>query len=261
MALSLPVVARGRRYVRAPAPLVFPVAADVPETETHRLLVNLLYAIVRHAFAARALISSDQFLYWDPTDPKKCLAPDVAVRKGKREGGPLRSWKTWLLGAPELGVEIVSHSDERELALEEKLARYRQAGILEVVRFDPEDAEQPLRLWDLIDGDLVERELGAPEALFCDALGLYWCVVGDPELGPALRLAHDAMGESLLPTGEEAERAAKEAERTAKEVERTAKEVERAAKEAAVAEREKAVVERDAALARLAELEAELRKR
>jgi hypothetical protein len=140
---------------------------------------------------------------------------------------------TWKLGAPEVGVEIVSDYDRAEGPFARKLERYRQAGIVEVVRFDSEDEERPLRLWDSFDGDLVERDLGDPEAFHCDALSLYWCIKQDPELGRLLRLARDARGEDLVLTPEEAERAAKEAERAAKE----------------------------AALVRVAELEAELCKR
>jgi Uma2 family endonuclease len=251
MTVSLPSSApnhRARRsYVRPPAPLHFPTEEQVPESIVHRKRVNLLYAIVEHAFHGRALVSCDQFLYWDATDPKRRLAPDVAMRRGVYENERLDSWKTWLLGAPEVGVEIVSEYDRSEGVFDLKLERYRQAGILEVVRFDPEDREQPLRLWDLFDGDLVERELGNREALYCDALGLYWCVEGDSELGRVLRLGHDQGCKSLLPTPEEAERAAKEAERAAKEAERKAK--------------ESALFERDQALARIRELEAELAKR
>ena len=138
------------------------------------------------------------------------------------------------------GVEIVSRSDQSDRAFDEKLARYREAGVLEVVRFDPEDTRRPLAFWDRIDGDLVERKLDGPEALFCDTLGLYWCVVLDLGLGLTLRLANDPRGQSLVPTPEEAERAAKEAERAAKEA---------------------ALAERDEALARVAELEAELGRR
>jgi Uma2 family endonuclease len=235
-------------------PLHFPVEEEVPETKRHRVLANLLFGIVERLFRNEALVACDQFVYWDATDPKKRLAPDLAFRRGHREGERLDSWKTWLLGAPEVGVEVVSRADESDRAFDEKLARYSQAGILEVVRFDPEDAAEPLRLWDLHDGDLVEREFGPPDALFCDALGLYWRVERDPELGRVLRLAEDSAGASLIPTPEEAERAAKMAERAAKEAERAAKEAERAAKEAALRER-------DQALARIAELEAELSKR
>jgi len=222
-----------REYVRTPEPLHFPVEEEVPETKRHRMLANLLFAIVQHLLGKRALVASDQFVYWDASSPGKRLAPDLAVRRGSAEGHRLDSWKTWRLGAPELGVEIVSRSDQSDRVFEEKLERYREAGVLEVVRFDPEDSRRHLALWDRIDGDLVERKLGGSEALFCDTLGLYWCVISDPELGPTLRLANDPRGQFLVPTPEEAERAAKEA----------------------------ALAERDEALARIAELEVELGKR
>jgi len=242
MALSAPPFALPsrpqRRYLRPPAPVHFPVEEQVPESLVHRQLLSLLFAIVKRGFGDRALISSDQFLYWDPTNPKQCLAPDLAVRLGAAPLA-LETWKTWELGAPHLGVEIASASDAAERELEAKLARYRQAGVLEVARFDPGGSAPP-RLWDLMDGDLVERDPSDPAFMRCDALGLYWCVVPDPELGATFRLAHDREGRELLLTGEEAERAAKEAERAAKEAERAAKE---------------------AALARVAELEAELAKR
>ena len=191
-----------RRYVRSPVPLHFPVDESMPDGKLHRLLMDRLWHSVEHELAGRALISSDQFLYWDPTNPKKCLAPDVAWQMG---GHPavLKSWKTWELGAPHVAVEIVSDNDRTPGELAEKLARYRQVGISELVRFDA-DAAAPLRLWDFIDGDLVEREMTDPEATRCDALGFYWCVVRDPELGPTLRLARDRAGEQLVPTGEEA---------------------------------------------------------
>jgi hypothetical protein len=72
------------------------------------------------------------------------------------------------------------------------------------VRFDSEDAERPLRSWDLLDGDLVERDLARPDAHFCDALRLYWCIVEDSRLGWMVRLARDAQGAELVPTPEEA---------------------------------------------------------
>ena len=226
--------------MRPPAPLHFPVEAAVPETRRHLLLRTALFFSLRHAFGERAVLSSDQFLYWDPTDPTQCLAPDVAVRLGVAPA-ELDVWKTWELGAPEVAVEIVSQHDRAERVFEDKLERYRRAGIGEVVRFDPEQPAKPLRLFDLHDGDLVERVLEpGGEAYRCDALGLYWVVRGDRELGPALRLARDAAGVELILTPEEAERAGKEAERVEKEAERA---------------------EKQAAQARVRELEAELARR
>jgi Uma2 family endonuclease len=221
-----------RRYLRAPAPLHFPVEERVPETTRHLDRKCLLLASVRLAFGPNALVSSDQFLYWDPTNPKRCLAPDLAVRVGS-PAERLDSWKTWQHGAPHVGVEIVSDYDASEKRLGEKLERYRQAGVAEVVRFDPTEPGGTLQIWDLVDGDLVERDPSDPEAWRCDALGLYWCIREDPEILLTLRLARNREGTELLLTPEEAERSAKEAERSAKE----------------------------AALDRIAELEAELARR
>jgi hypothetical protein len=214
------------RYVRPPKPLFFPVVETVGESTVGYEIRTALYQIVRLAFGDGALVSTDQFLYWDPTNPKRCLSPDLGVRVGARDE-LLSTWKTWERGAPQVGVEIVSPSDAAELPWAKKFARYRQAGIAEVVRFNVLGDMPVLTLWDLVDGDLVERDLSDPEALFSDALGFYWCIVPNPRLKAMLRLARDHEGKDLLPTP--AEHAAREAER--------------------------------AALARIAELEAELARR
>ncbi|HEX5102093.1 MAG TPA: Uma2 family endonuclease, partial [Polyangiaceae bacterium] len=209
--------------------LDFPTGADVPASGRHKELLVLLWQSVQAELGNRALVASDMFLYWDPTDPKRCLAPDLAVRIGA-PAETLECWKTWERGAPHVGVEIVSRWDRSETRLEKTLERYCQAGILEVVRFDPERQTSPVRLWDLFDGDLVERDLGDPEAYRCDALALYWCVRQHPRFGPMLRLARDAKGERVLPTPWEAE-------------------------DAAVAAKDIALAELAAARARIAELE------
>jgi hypothetical protein len=63
--------------------------------------------------------------------------------------------------------------------------------------------ETPLRIWDRMDGDLVERDLSSPESRLCDTLGLYWHVRADPILVRALRLTRDADGNDLVLTPEE----------------------------------------------------------
>jgi Uma2 family endonuclease len=207
----------------------------MPEGGEHQLRCLLLWQSVKRAFGKSVLIASDQFLYWDPTDPKKRLAPDLAVRMGT-PAAILKTWKTWELGAPHVGVEIVSDSDRADGIFAQKLERYRQAGIAEVVRFDAEDRERPIRLWDLLDGDLVERRLSTPEARICDALGLYWCAARGPEVGLTLRLARDPMGVVILPSTDET-------------------------LDAALSAKDAALSAKDAALARVAELEAELARR
>jgi hypothetical protein len=192
----------GRSYLRAPVPLHFPTGEEMPEGGVHLELRTALYLILRGELAGRAFVGSEQFLYWDPTNPKKCLAPDLMVRL---EGPdlPLPCIKVWEGGAPQLAVEIVSPSDASDQNWDEKLERYRQSGVAEVVRFDPEHPEHPLRLWDRIEGDLIERVLDGPAALSCDALGLYWHHRRDGRLGRVLRLARDTEGRQLLLTPEE----------------------------------------------------------
>ena len=196
-----------RSYVRPPTPIHFPESELVPETGLHLEVRTALYLLVRDFVGARGAVGSEQFVYWDPSDPRRCLSPDLLVRMGAAPG-PFRTWKTWERGAPHLAVEVVNDSDASEADWQEKLSAYRKSGINEIVRFDPEDGERPLRLWDRFDGDLVERELVGEHALLCDALGVHWCVRRDPTLGHVLRLSLDALGQTLVPTEIERERAA-----------------------------------------------------
>src|SRR6187549_617322 len=147
-----------RRYLRAPVPVHFPESESVPETGVHLRLRTALWSMLRLAIGQRAMVGSDQFLYWDPTDPGQCLAPDVLVWFGAPDR-PFSSWKVWERGAPHLAVEVVSESDARDRFWEPKLEAYRRSGVVELVRFDADDARAPLRLWDRLEGDLVEREV------------------------------------------------------------------------------------------------------
>jgi hypothetical protein len=123
----------------------FPESETVPETGVHLRLRTALWSMIRLALGDRAMVGSDQFLYWDPTDPKRCLAPDVLVWVGAPDH-PFSSWKVWERGAPHLCIEVVSESDARDRAWERKLGAYRQSGVRELVRFDGEDTELGLML-------------------------------------------------------------------------------------------------------------------
>ncbi len=260
---------RRHQYVRAPVPIEFPCEERwedaVPETKRHLENRTNLYLMLRGALAGDAL-GSDQFVYWDATDPRKSLAPDLFVKRGS-EALSFDTWKVWERGAPDLAVEIVSPFDHRDAVWDDKIARYRACGVGEVVRFDAQDRMQPVRIWDRVDEDLVERAPGSPDLHECATLGLWWVVVSSP-FGPQLRLARDREGKELLPTPDEA-RLAAERERATAERERAVAEHERAVAEhgRAVAEQERqreanerasAERERDAALAEIARLRAEL---
>ncbi len=189
------------RYVRAPEPVHFPVEAEVPESKRHLLLRTLLYQFLDPAFAPVAAIGCDQFVYWDPTDPRAYLAPDAFVRFGEPDD-LFSIWKAWERGAPHVAVEIISDTDRGEAAWQEKLQKYRRLGVAELVRFEPEASDAPLRVWGLVGSDLVERKL-APR-VESSVLPGFWLVIDQPELGFTLRLSHDEQGERLYLTQAEA---------------------------------------------------------
>lgn len=232
--------------------LHFPVEACVPEHKLHLELRTLLY-LVLGTLRGEHTIGSDQFVYWDPTDPSRCLAPDAFVRVGVPDT-IFGSWKTWERGVPEVAVEIVSDSDGSSTTWETKLLRYKELGVHELVRFDPEEEpSQQLRLWDRVGGALVERT-DAKESNRCRCLSLYWVVVPTQSFPAALRLARDAEGRDLVLTPEETEaNARKAADRARKAADRARKDADRA--------REAADRAREAAEQRIAELEAQLRLR
>ena len=227
----------------------FPVEATVPEHKRHLELRTLLYRVLG-TLASEHSIGSEQFVYWDPTDPARCLAPDAFVHLGVPDS-IFGSWKTWERGVPEVAVEIVSDSDASETPWNGKLQRYQELGVRELVRFDPDEApERQVRIWDRVGGELVERT-DKQERHLCRGLALYWVVVPARGFPAALRLARDAEGRDLVLTPEEAEGRAREAEGRAREAEGRAREAADRAREAADRARE-------AAEKRVAELEAQL---
>jgi Uma2 family endonuclease len=205
------VMVDGRRYLRAPVPIRFPEAELVPESKRHLKQRTTLFQILEFAFADRAAIGCDQFVYWDPTDPTRCLAPDAFVRLG-RPDDLFKSWKVWERGAPEVAVEILSESDARDRDWEGKLTRYRLLGVQELVCFDPEHEPPSLRVWDFLDGDLVERGVSGTTAQSRYLPGC-WVVVADEISGSLLRLSRDVEGTELYPTpAEQAEARVRELE-------------------------------------------------
>ena len=195
------------RYVRAPAPLEFPEEAEVSETQLHLDLRTLIYHLLWDYLGEAATVGSDQFVYWAADDPRQKLAPDAYAKLSPR-GAPIRSWKTWERGAPDVAVEIVSDSDSDETPWEEKLAWYHRVGVRELVRFDPVDrARERLRIWDRVEGDLVERtvERGLARSL---VLAATWVVAPAEGYESALRIARDGEGVELVATRTEAREAA-----------------------------------------------------
>ncbi len=82
---------------------------------------------------------------------------------------------------------------------EEKLERYRRLGVSELVWFDQDSPERPLRIWDFVGDDLLERRLLEPGAQ-SRHLGGYWLPVEQAKGDLALRLSRDPHGQQLFPT-------------------------------------------------------------
>jgi Uma2 family endonuclease len=211
-------------------------------------LRTFLYRVLKLAFADRAGLGSDCFVYWHGSNPRRCLAPDVFVHLGAPHVG-VKSWKTWERGTPQLAVEIVSDPGTEIEDWDDKLHRYHELGVQELVRFDPDaPAGSRLRVWDRIADDLVERAVSDDRSA-CLPLGLHWVVAPIEEWPTGLRLARDEAGADLLPVPEEAARRAQaEAQRGQAEAQRGQAEAQRGQAEAQR--------EAEAARAKVAELEA-----
>jgi len=188
-------------YVQAPTPIVFPSEEPweeaVSETKRHLEARTTLYLLLKDAFAGKA-IGSDQFVYWSASDPRQCLSPDVFVKLDLPDEA-FETWKVWERGAPDVAVEIVSKSDQRDSDWGDTLARYQACGVGELVRFDADDASRSIRVWDRVDGELIERAQDDLHLRECMTLSAWW-VVAPSAYGPQLRLARDPEGRELYTT-------------------------------------------------------------
>jgi len=180
-----------------------PFEEHVGETIRHLEARMALFLLTRTAHE-NISVGSDQFVYYDANDPKKCLAPDVFVKRNSRIKD-FDTWLVWRRGAPDLAVEVVSVADRMKLSWKEKFGRYEACGVQELVRFDPcQIAPTPtMQVWDRINGQLVERAPDSLDTYECKTLGLYWTVEMSDEYGEQLRLCRDREGKELLPTPSE----------------------------------------------------------
>ncbi len=195
------------------------------------------------------------------------MAPDVYVLPGVAPGTRIRSWKIWEKGlAPSFALEVVSRDWKKDY--QEAPERYGQAGVDELLVFDPSWQERPRGAgvrWQVFRrGERRRREASGADRVRSRTLGCWLRVVGSGD-GMRLRIGHGPAGADLFPTAEEAALAAKEQAQAGEEQQRAAKEAERAAKEQAQAgeeqqraAKEAALAAKEAALARIAVLEAQL---
>jgi hypothetical protein len=220
-------------------PTVYPVREKVGEDILQRWITEVLRPLVERWLRqrrARAFVGADQFIYYQQHTPTLRVSPDVYVLPGVAPDTRVPSWKTWERGiVPSFALEIVSRDWEKDYF--EGPERYAALGVPELVIFDPAPGRNPMRVaWQLyrrVRGrPLVRVEVGRGDRIRSRTLGCFLRAIGSGD-ALRLRLGSGPHGDELFPTAEEAERAEKEAERA----------------------------EKEAALARVAALEAQLRKR
>jgi hypothetical protein len=210
------VVGVSHRTARAVDPTVYPVEEKVGEDTLQRSIMELLRPLIERWFRHRgvqAFVGADQFIYYRPHTPTERVSPDIYVLPGVPQGTHISVWKTWERGiVPSFGLEIVSRDWEKDYV--EAPERYGAAGIGELVVFDPAPARHPERVaWQhfrrVRNRPLTRVEVSRGDRIRVAALGCYLRAVGQGE-ALRLRVGTGARGDELFPTGEEAERAEKE---------------------------------------------------
>jgi Uma2 family endonuclease len=189
----------------------------VGEDMLQRWIVELLRPLLQWWLTRRgikAFVGADQFIYWRQHDPHARVAPDVYVLPGVDARTRVRTWKIWQdRVVPSFAFEVVSQDWEKDYT--EVPGRYAALGVPEVVIFDPGFAEHADGVRWQVWRRVGKRGLARVEASQADrvrsrALGCWLRVVGEGR-DLRVRIGVGAHGEELVPTAEEAERAAKEA--------------------------------------------------
>jgi Uma2 family endonuclease len=231
----------------------------VPESVWHDQAVELLKALLVH-FVARtgrdAAVFRNLAIRVREDRPRVGFDPDVMlVEPRPRDAFELSSLRIWEPGqtVPALVIEVVSpghpYKDYRNTP-----DQCAALGVTELVVFDPlrvgpkaHGGPALIQIWRKEAG--VFTRIASGDGPFRSPFLDAYLVA--PDDGRLLRITDDHAGTRLWPTPEEAERAARRSERARAEAERAQTKAER---ERADAER----AEKERALARVAELEAEL---
>jgi Uma2 family endonuclease len=225
----------------------------VPEAAWHEEAADLFRQILR-AFINRtgrnAAVFRSVAVRVQKSRPSVGFDPDVCIVEpsppGARDIDSIRLWEPGHT-VPRFSLEVVSKNHPYK-DYSEVPDQCAAVGVTELVVFDPKRAGPKalgnaplLSLWLRTPDASFERTFAGDGPVWSPYLSA-WLVPA--EGGRLLRVSDDPEGRRLWPTAEEAERAAHEAERAAHEAERAAREAEHAV-----------------SLQRIAELEAELRKR
>src|SRR5207237_765664 len=126
-------------------PTVYPVEETVGEDLLQRWIMELLRPLIERWLShgdVQALVGADQFIYYRQHTPTLRLSPDIYVLPGVPPRTRVTSWKTWETGiVPSFALEIVSKDWEKDYL--DAPARYADAGVPELVVFDPAPERHP----------------------------------------------------------------------------------------------------------------------
>ena len=246
-----------------PPPAVdYPASDGQPMAETDHQRTPLTYAVDRLRLHFRdrpdVYVSGNLFIYYEEGNPQAVVAPDVFVVMGA-DGRDRETYRLWEEPkGPDFVLEITSRSTWREDRTV-KRELYRRLGVKEYWRYDPTNdyLTPPLQGLELIAGKyerLPARERSGGELALTSAV-----------LGLELRLSdrglrfHDPRAgrdlSNLAETDDERQRAERERSRDRQRAEQERQRAEQA--ESRLAREEAA---RRAAQARVAELEALLKR-
>ena len=174
-------------------------------------------------------VAGDMFIYYRRGSVGARLAPDVFVFAGAKGDHPRYSWQTWAEGGvPQFVLEVASPSTwERDAT--DKRDIYRNMGVLEYWRFDPESGRyfpEILIGECLVNGEYVRMEVrrDADGTLrgYSDFLKLDICVRPDGQIH-----LYDPAAREWLRTPDENESAARERDEAVRERDIANAEIER----------------------------------
>ncbi|OUL22997.1 Uma2 family endonuclease [Nostoc sp. 106C] len=167
-----------------------PCSDDTPvDNEDQNFLPNVLLFLLNLIWANRMdwFFGVDMAIYHTTgVNPRVPVVPDAFLSLGveRKKGGKSRnSYAVWEEHevVPILTLELVSHVQGGEY--DEKMAIYRQLGVLYYVIYNPEfwqrDQHQPFELYKLIDGN-YELQIGEPYWMPEVGLGIarYQAIIG-----------------------------------------------------------------------------------
>jgi Uma2 family endonuclease len=193
-----------RHLDEVPRAIHYPSSDGKPmaETDLHWLAMVDLTLRLRHRYAEQpdVYVASNNLIYYEEGNPRRCFSPDVYVVLGAPKG-VRRIYKVWEEGRPPTVVFEMSSRKTRREDLGPKRELCARLGIAEYWLFDPEHdyLDPPLQGYRLVGTNYQAIGADAAGHLISTSLGLRLAVDG-----ASIAPFDLATGEALLPPDERA---------------------------------------------------------